>query len=61
MCRCVDTGSNVGFLDILGVGVKLVLSWRPGSSVVEHEIGNLRVASSSPALGTDRNGPPFHL
>ncbi len=30
------------------------------SFVVEHKIGNLRVASSSPGLGTGRNGPPIH-
>ncbi len=29
--------------------------------LVEDEIGNLRVTSSSPALGIDRNGSPIHL
>ncbi len=30
------------------------------AQLVEHKIGNLRVASSSPALGTGRNGPTVH-
>ncbi len=46
----------------------IILSWThenvscgtPISQLVEHEIGNLRVTSSSPALGTGRNEPPVH-
>ncbi len=30
------------------------------AQLVEHEIGNLRVGSSSAALETGRNGPPVH-
>ncbi len=40
-------------------------TWRPTcgnpiTQLVEYKIGNLRVTSSSPALGTSRNGPPIH-
>ncbi len=30
------------------------------AQLVEHEIYNLRITSSSPALGIRKNGPPVH-
>ncbi len=35
--------------------------WLPAiAQFVEHGIGNIDVASSSPTLGSGRNGPPIH-
>ncbi len=52
----------VNRVEVKGVEPPVYPLWRGTLIVllVEHEIGNLCVTSSSPALGTGRYGPPVH-